>query len=30
MHLDDADYSLKISHQYADYLKGIEHRGKNG
>lgn len=27
VHLDDADYSLKISHQYADYLKGIEYRG---
>jgi len=27
VHLDDADYSLKISHQYADYLMGIEHKG---
>lgn len=24
VHLDDADYSLKISHQYADYLMGIQ------
>lgn len=25
VHLDDADYSLKLGHEYADFLMGLEH-----
>ena len=25
VHLDDADYSLKLGHEYADYLLGLQH-----
>lgn len=25
VHLDDADYSLKLGHEYADYLFGLQH-----